>query len=236
GQNATLASGAGTAPAGSDAVRNSFTNYNLYNKQWHNENHEAWAPNHWIAGNAWSPTSWRAVSALYGSTAAPVWYDYGDNITYQNGNIIMNGQNVGTAEQFSQQAADLADVGAVNEPSDSSWLPLGVFAMVRNEQQHPHLIMQLAVNRQGMLRGNYTDEVTETTQPIHGAADEITHRAAWIVGNHKTSVMEAGLSNLAEGDAPALIHKSGKTDHWLLVRLDQPPAAAGAVPIAPPSR
>ena len=34
--------------------------------------------------------------------------------------------------------------------------------------------------------------------------------------------MEAGLSNLADGEAPALIHKHGKTNHWLLVRLDQP--------------
>jgi len=119
-------------------------------------------------------------------------------------------------------AADLADVGATNEPTDLNWLPLGVFAMVRNEQQHPHLIMQLAINRQGMLRGNYTDEVSEGTQPIRGAVDQRTQRAAWIVGNHKTLVMEAGLSNLSEGDAPALIHKNGKTDHWLLVRLKQP--------------
>ena len=134
----------------------------------------------------------------------------------------MNGQDVGTAEQFSQQAADLAQVGAESEPTDLTWFPLGVFAMVRNEQQHPHLIMQLAVNRQGMLRGNYTDEVTEATQPIKGAIDQNSQRAAWIVGNHQTLVMEAGLSNLSEGDAPALIHKNGKTDHWLLVRLKQP--------------
>jgi len=138
----------------------------------------------------------------------------------------MNGQDVGTAAQFSQQAADLADVGATSEPTDLTWLPLGVFAMVRNEQQNPHLIMQLAVNRQGMLRGNYTDEVTESTQPIRGAVDQNTQRAAWIVGSHKTLVMEAGLSNLAEGDAPALIHKNGKTDHWLLVRLEQPSMGA----------
>jgi hypothetical protein len=204
----------------------SFANYKLFTQQWHDQNPDAWRTSRWVAGNAWSPTSWRAVSGFFGSTAAPIWFDYGDNITYQNGDIIMNGQDVGTAEQFSKQAADLADVGAANEPTDLNWLPLGVFAMVRNEQQHPHLIMQLAINRQGMLRGNYTDEVTESTQPIRGAANQNTQRAAWIVGNHKTLIMEAGLSNLAEGDAPALIHKSGKTDHWLLVRLEQPKVGA----------
>jgi hypothetical protein len=220
-QNATAGSVIGRA-VDPVAARTSFTNYNLFTRQWNSQNPDAWRVSRWTAGNAWSPTNWPAVSGFYGSTAAPVWYDYGDNVVYRNGNIIMNGRDVGTAEQFSEQAADLADVGAANEPADSTWLPLGVFAMVRNEQQHPHLIMQLAVNRQGMLRGNYTDEVTENTQPIRGAVDQNTQRAAWIVGTHKSLVMEAGLSNLSEGDAPALIHKNGKTDHWLLVRLEQP--------------
>ncbi len=103
-------------------------------------------------------------------------------------------------------------------------MPLGVFAMVRNENQHPQLILQLAVNEQGILRGNYTDEVTENTSPIHGAVDKQTQRAAWTVGDNKTTVMEAGLKNLTDPEAPALIHKNGKTDHWLLVRLENPAA------------
>jgi hypothetical protein len=141
---------------------------------------------------------------------------------------MMNGQNVGTAEQFSQQANDLAQFGAAaNATPDDQWMPLGVFAMVRNEQQQPQMIMQLAINKQGVLRGNFTDEVTEHTQPIRGAIDPKTQRAAWIVGN-STAIMEAGASNMTDGEAPALIHKNGKTDHWLLVRLEQPPAGAVA--------
>jgi hypothetical protein len=84
------------------------------------------------------------------------------------------------------------------------------------------LITQLAINDQGILRGNYTDEVTNKTSPIEGSVDKQTQRAAWTVGNNKTTVMEAGLSNLTESEAPALVHKNGKTDHWILVRLDQP--------------
>lgn len=235
--NAPQASGAQGAALGAAAARNSFNNYGLYGSQWSSKNAGAWSTTNWTAGNAWTPTNWQSVASYYGTTAAPVSYDYGNNVTYQNGNIIMNGQDVGTAEQFSQQAADLAEVGATNEPAaDSQWLPLGVFGLVRNEQQHPHFVLQLAVNRQGMLRGNYTDEVTENNQPIRGAVDQKTQRAAWIVGDHKELVMEAGLSNLAQGDAPALIHKNGKTDHWLLVRLDQPQAGSGAAPGAAPAQ
>ncbi|HEY2840488.1 MAG TPA: hypothetical protein VGJ26_15130 [Pirellulales bacterium] len=137
----------------------------------------------------------------------------------------MGNQNLGSAADFSQQAADLAQTGADAQPDVlDEWMPLGVFAMVRNEQQHPQMILQLAANKQGILRGNFTDEVSDHTQPIEGAVDPKTQRAAWTVGNQKTSIMEAGLSNLASGEAPALIHKNGKTDHWLLVRLDQPTA------------
>jgi hypothetical protein len=32
--------------------------------------------------------------------------------------------------------------------------------------------------------------------------------------------MEAGLTNLTEGEAPVLIHRNGRTDHLILVRLN----------------
>ena len=83
--------------------------------------------------------------------------------------MSVDGQTVGTNDEFSQQAADLAQTGTDAEVSDSDeWLPLGVFAMVRNESQHPQLIMQLAINKQGILRGNYADQLTDHALPIHG--------------------------------------------------------------------
>ena len=188
----------------------------------------AWAPTGWGAGAVWAPTSWNTFAGMYGyGNAAPLSYNYGSNVMYQDGNVLVAGSSVGTAAAFSQQAADLAALGSQADVSPTEkWLPLGVFAMVRNEQQHPQLIVQLAVNEQGILRGNYTDEVTDHTAPIHGAVDKETQRAAWTVGDNKSTVMEAGLNNLTQSEAPALIHKNGKTDHWILVRLEQPPAGA----------
>lgn len=238
GQGAALAAAAATqnnasavppaaAAVGSGAVKSAFSNYGLYSPKWSTEHSEAWAPTRVVGGSLWSPTNWNGVAVYTGAHGQPVWYDYGDNIVYQNGNIMMAGQSLGTAEEFSEQAAAIADQGFdAKPPADTDWMPLGVFAMVRDEKQHPQMILQLAMNKQGVLRGNFTDEITEHTQAVRGGYDLRTKRAAWIVGDHKTAVMEAGLSNLAEGDAPALIHKNGKTDHWLLVRLQQPPAVS----------
>ena len=136
--------------------------------------------------------------------------------------MLVNGQSAGTAEEYSQQADEIAEAGtAAMTDATEKWLPLGVFALVRNEHQHPQLIMQMAMNPQGTIRGNYTDEVTDSTLPIHGGVNLQTQRAAWTIGDNKYSVMEAGLNNLTQSEAPALIHKNGTTQKWLLVRLSQ---------------
>ena len=151
--------------------------------------------------------------------STPVSYNYGTNVTCVDGNVVIDGKPAGTAEEFSQQADELAEKGtaAIVSPTDP-WLPLGVFALVRNEHQHPQLIMQLTINPQGVIRGNYTDEITDTTLPVHGAANLHSQRAAWTIGDNKYSVMEAGLNNLTQSEAPALVHKNGTTQKWLLVR------------------
>ncbi len=131
----------------------------------------------------------------------------------------------GHSDPLESTAADLAQVyapqAAVPFVSDTEeWMSLGVFALVRNEHQHPQLILQFAINKQGILRGNDTDEVSNQTSPLLGAVDERTQRAAWTVAGNRQSVMEAGLNNLTESEAPVLIHKNGKTDHWILIRLN----------------
>jgi hypothetical protein len=222
-RNAPAVSGAGGAAAGYAAVSNSFNHPNMYNQQWYGNHPGAWSNAGWAAGALWIPSTWGAIASHCGyGSITPISYNYGVNVTPEGGNVLVDGQNVGTTEEFSQQAADLAEAGSEADTSASEWAPLGVFAMVRNERQHPQLIVQMAIDQQGILRGNFTDEAKDQTLPIHGAVDKQTQRAAWTVGGNKQTVMEAGLMDLTESEAPALIHKNGKTDHWILVRLEQP--------------
>ena len=232
-RNAPNVSGAAGAAAGYAAVRSSFDRPDMYGQQWYVDHRGAWSTAGLAAGAAWAPSTWAAVSSYggYGNNT-PVSYNYGVNVTCVDGNVSVDGQNIGTAEEFSQQAADLAETGTEAKTSATEqWLPLGVFAMVRNENDHPHLILQLAINKQGVLRGNYTDEATDHTLPIHGAVDQQTKRVAFTVGDNKNCVLEAGLSNLTQGEAPALIHKNGQTERWVLVRLEKSnPRGSDAAP------
>ncbi len=154
---------------------------------------------------------------------APIYYDYGNNVTYQDNSVYMNGQDMGTADQYYQQAQELASTGAAAQTTDDTqWMPLGVFAMTHDKQTNANLILQLAVNKAGIIRGNYTATLTNDTKPVQGSVDKKTQRAAWTIGDNKENVIETGIYNLTKDEVPVLVHfGKDKTEQWLLVRVKQ---------------
>ena len=99
-------------------------------------------------------------------------------------------------------------------------LGLGIFALARAEETNPSTFMSLAIDKDGLLRGNYYDAVSDTTMNITGKVDKKTQRAAWTLGDKKTPVYEAGLSNLTQQQTTILVHRDGgKVEQMLLVRV-----------------
>ena len=151
------------------AVRNNFNHWNYYGRDWYRRYPGAWYCAGWASGYAWAATTWDSMGnwmSYY--PVAPIYYDYGNNITYQDNSVYMNGQDVGTADQYYDQAQSLAQSGTdADAPSDGEWLPLGVFALSQPDHPSSNLVVQLAVNRDGILRGNYTDTTSNQTQVVH---------------------------------------------------------------------
>lgn len=205
------------------AVRGGFNNYGLYGAGWYGNNPAAWAATGWAAGSAWNAATWNSAGAWCGyQNASPVYYDYGNNITYQDGNVYVNGQNNGSAADYYNQASTLATTGAQAEaPNDGeNWLPLGVFAATKSGETNSHVTVQLAVNKEGIVRGNYTDTDAETTQHIQGSVDKQTQKVAFTIGDDTDKVVETGLYNLTKDESPALVHLGpDNTEKWLLVRI-----------------
>jgi hypothetical protein len=143
------------------------------------------------------------------------------------------------------QAATLADQGNadVKIAADDQWRPLGVFALAREEETAPSTFLSLAIDQAGILRGTYYDAVSDTQQNITGKVDKKTQRAAWTIGDKKTPVYEAGISNLTQQQTTILVHRDGgKVEQMLLVRVDdkasgEKDSAAGAAkaPDGPPA-
>ena len=59
----------------------------------------------------------------------PVYYNYGDNVYYQDDQVYYGDQPVATAEQYAQQAAAIAANVPAAKPAADDWMPLGVFAI-----------------------------------------------------------------------------------------------------------
>jgi len=54
--------------------------------------------------------------------------------------------------------------------------------------------------------------MTEQTQRVEGMIDQKSQRAAWAIGDARTLILETGISNLTQNEAPVLLHfEDGQT-------------------------
>jgi len=94
--------------------------------------------------------------------------------------------------------------------------------LVQGDEKTSNNVFQLAVNKDGVIRGNYYDGLTDATTPVYGSVDKKSQRAAWTIGKKKDRVFEAGIYNLTKGETPVLIHiGTDRTQQMLLVRVEQ---------------
>jgi len=136
----------------------------------------------------------------------------------------VNGDSVGTPVEYATQAITIADTGKQAQATkEEEWLSLGVFAMTQGEQKNANDIFQLAVNKDGIIRGNYYNALGDTTLPVYGSVDKKTQRAAWTVGEKKEPIYEAGFANLTKSETTMLVHfGKEKSQQWTLTRIEDP--------------
>ena len=182
---------------------------------------------------AWTPAAWTGVGAWLGgawASAQPTYYGYGagGNVYYENNAVYVNGQAAGTPEQYYQSTQAIAAAAPpVNQanPQDE-WLPLGVYAVTAEDTPDSSAVLQLAANKQGVLAGTYYNEDTQANRPVQGMIDTKSQRAVlkFADGQNTDLVLETGVYNLTQEEAPALLHFGAEQSQpILLVRL-QPPA------------
>jgi len=206
-------------------VRTGFRGYNYFNAGWYTAHPAAWRYAGWTtAAPYWTYWPYATYATFCGYPATPIYYDYGTTIVYEGDNVYYNGESVATAADYAAQAASYAAAGKEAKTDEKEeWKALGVFAMIQGEEKDANNIFQLAVNKDGVIRGNYYSAVTDTTLPVYGSVDKKTQRAAWTIGDNKETVFETGFANLSQPETQMLIH-SGKdrTQQWTLVRLEPP--------------
>ncbi|RUL83315.1 hypothetical protein [Tautonia sociabilis] len=195
----------------------------------------AWQPTGMTDPSLYVNPGYGALAAMLGMAAQPAPYDYGGNVIAQADAVYVNGDPAGTPQDYASQAAQIAASGA-NEPApNDQWQPIGVFAMVVDDQSPPNDLFQLAVNGQGAIRGNYFNLAANQASPLAGAVDPQAQRVAWTIGGDQTPVYEAGIANLTGDEATMLVHSpDGSQRQFTLVRLPDPGQGGQAVPSMPP--
>jgi hypothetical protein len=199
--------------------------YPYFNRGWYTAHAGAWYGARWVSGyNLWVAPAYATLAGFVGADLTPAVYDYGSTVVVSDSDVYVNGESVGTPELYAAQAETIADSGRTTMPADTDeWQPLGVFGLVQPEETVAQRIFQLAVNKAGVVRGNYYDAVGDTTTPVYGSVDKATQRVAWSIGEKKDIVFETGLSNLTKDESSVLIHYGKeRTEQQMLVRIPQP--------------
>jgi hypothetical protein len=197
------------------------------NRPW-NDNFNWWGWATWGAVTSWVPWGW----------TTPVYYNYGDNVYYQDDQVYYGNQPVATSEEYAQQAEAIATSVPDTQPAADDWMSLGVFAITQDGQSsgaEPTMYLQLTVSKEGILAGTFQNTTNNTVKSVEGMVDKQTQRAAWTVVGQTRPIMETGITNLTQDTAPALVHfADGTTQQWLLVRLNEPTGGGGTAPGATP--
>ncbi|MBP9093251.1 hypothetical protein KBI23_19675 [bacterium] len=218
----------------------------------------AWCAPGWSEASAWTfmgvstLTSFLGMgmmgAALSGGGGSKNSGNTTNNITYEGDNVYMNGQPVGTSQQYYQQAQQLASAATApqdyssqyvqqynnpdSEPGDTSaaavdpneqWQALGVFALAEPGQKDSNMLLQLAINQKGILRGNYTNQLTNENSQIYGALDKKTQRISWTIGTNNSTVFDTSLADLVNDNSQVLVHYGpSNTRTMALIRLPAP--------------
>jgi hypothetical protein len=205
-------------------VRTGFTHYSCFTPAWCARYPGAWIATGWAAATAWRAATWPTVYTFCGYPPEAAYYDYGTNVVFQDDYVYIDGDKTVSAEKYTEQSVAIAEVGKEEKPAkDDEWQPLGVFAMVQGDEKNASHLFQLAVNKKGILRGNYYNAVSDSTEPIYGSVNKKRELAAWTVADRKYPVFEVGIANLTKDEATMLVHfASDKTQQFNLVRIEQP--------------
>ena len=175
-----------------------------------------WGPATWLALSSWIPWGW----------GAPLYYDYGSNFYYDNGFVYLNDRRLCSAPEYYDQAVQIIDKAPKVEDNKDQWLPLGVFAVTQDASKPSDMVLQLAVNKEGVIRGTYFNSKDNKAKPIKGMVDKESERAVWTFAdkNKNAVIMETGIYNLTKDETGVLVHfGKEQTQEWLMIRLNEPP-------------
>ena len=208
-----------------DALENEFDSNHLFDDFWKNNPHAYYHFNQNPAFWTWATVG--AVGNFFGAGYSD---SGGGGEYYYDEGTVYSGEEQIPAEEYAAQAEEIVDSAPeVENPDEMEWLPLGVFALADNKNSDavPNMFLQLAVSKEGIVAGTYTNKTTDETKSVEGMVDMKSGRAAWTIAGKSAPIMETQLDSLTENETNALIHfADGTTQEWLMLHMEKPAEAS----------
>ena len=154
--------------------------------------------------NAWRYTHpYSNVWAFAGVVGVSRWLGYPQTTENVASTTVIATENTATETE-----SVLAGSPSKEVPADLEWMAF----------------IQLDVGRDGTLRGNYFDAITDQSLPIVGTIAKDSRKASWTVGESKSAMrFETTLDNLmAESSQGVVLSSTGRQQTWDFVRVEKP--------------
>ena len=187
---------------------------------WYSEHPDAWQYTHphadlWAVAGVAGLTNWLGYPAAAATTTAAT------STTVAAASATTTAAGTEAAATATATSTD-GNASSAAAPSDLEWMPLGVYATGPKDAAQAHVYQQLAVSKQGELKGNYYDSITNTTQPVSGSIDRETRKASWKVGGKGGATFETTLDALMKTPSDVTMKSGGAEHEWELVQVQKP--------------
>jgi hypothetical protein len=202
-------------------VRSGFRDYSVFGHDWYARYPRAWNTRGYVR-DVWTAATWPDVDGWLGGELPNYQYTYGSDLVYDGNTVYLCGRPIAAGDKYYDSAVTIARSGTQvqNARATGEWLPLGVFEAIRAGQKSSPMLFQLAVNKAGVVRGNYFDTTDKNAQAVEGAVDKDTQRVAWVVADKTSVIFDCVLYNLTRSETPVLVHMGpDKNEQWVFVRL-----------------
>lgn len=206
-------------------IRNQINQRHPGYQNWFNNNffdRHGFRPNYYNPGvNWWRAARWSTVNNWLGAGwAVPVYYDTVQNVYYEDPDYSSN------IPMSSGQVA--YDQGSYYSPSlnqtETSWLPLGVFALSQSPEQtsQANMFFQLALNRNGEISGIYFNSSINGIFEMVGTVDKSTQQVIMQISNYSYPIFITALDNLTDYQTPIRLQFANSIEQtWTLTQLQQ---------------
>lgn len=141
------------------------------------------------------------------------------SVLMRDGSADASGTSAGKEPGTGEPGLLVAGMGN-GDPRGPAWLPLGAFAAVpagSEEIAVPHVFLEMSLHRDGRVRGNYFDALSDAVHPLEGSFDREAGLLRFRVG--RGAEFEARADGLAAGRGQATVRSGDAERAWTLIGL-----------------